>query len=92
MAIFGEKRNYNTIVAPLQKMEKDLSSYMGEQGNKVATLQNEKDEIDKDIANSQMEIKKSKHTSTQIASLLATDFDGDGEADFPGPAEEPEDK
>lgn len=90
MKIFGEQRSYNTIVAPLQKMEKDLSEYMGEQGNRVANLQNEKDELDKDIANSQLEIKKSRHTSSQIASLLATDFDEDMEADIGAPPEEPD--
>jgi len=92
MALFGGKRDYNAIVAPLAKMESDLSAYIGDQGNKVSELETKKKDIDKDINNAEMEIKKSEHTVTKIAELLGSDFDGDGEPDFVLPVEDQTDE
>jgi hypothetical protein len=83
MAIFGGTRDYNSIVAPLKKMENDLSTYIGDQRNTVSELELDKKEIDEKISDSNLEMKKSEHTVTKIAELLGTDFDGDGKTDLP---------
>ena len=86
MALFGSApRDYNAIVAPLQRIESDLSTYIGDQRNKVSTLESEKKTIDEEIATSELEMKKSEHTVSKIAELLGTDFDGDGDTDFVEP-------
>lgn len=88
MALFGSgPRDYNTIVAPLTKIESDLSEYIGDQRNNVSTLESEKKTIDEQIATSELEMRKSEHTVSKIAELLGTDFDGDGGADFVFPPE-----
>ena len=89
MALFGgNPRDYNTIVAPLKRIEGDLSTYIGDQRNEVSRLESDKQNIDTQIAHSNLEVKKSEHTVTQIAALLATDFDGDGKSDFVAPVED----
>ena len=89
---FGTK-NYNSIVAPLKKIESDLSTYIGNQNTNVQNLEKQKEEIDVKIGDSKLEIRKSEHTVAQISALLAVDFDGDGEPDFvEPPAEETEEK
>ena len=79
MALFGSTKNYNSIVAPLKRIEGDLSTYVGDQRNKVSELEQKKTEIDTDIQTAELEVKKSEHTIVAISGLLATDFDGDGE-------------
>ena len=90
MALFGGTRDYNTIVAPLKRIEGELSTYIGDQGNKVSNLESEKKKIDTEISTAELEIKKSQHTVVKIAELLGSDFDGDGEADFVKPIVEDE--
>jgi hypothetical protein len=85
MALFGGVKDYNSIVAPLKKIEGDLQTYIGEQQNLRGNLEKEKIEIDKKISVADLEKKKSEHTARKISELLATDFDGDGTADFVEP-------
>lgn len=85
MALFGAERNYNTIVAPLKRIEGELKTYIGNQKSEITGLEKDKVDIDTKISNKSLEVKKSEHTAAQISSLLATDFDGDGEADFVEP-------
>lgn len=96
MALFGSNapRDYNAIVAPLQRIENDLSAYIGDQRNKVSDLETEKKKIDEEIGTANLEMRKSEHTVTKISELLGTDFDGDGAADFvePEPILPPADK
>ena len=89
MALFGSSpRDYNSIVAPLKRIEGDLKTYIQDQGTAVSTLESEKDTIDKKIVVANTEIKKSTHTATKISELLGTDFDGDGQPDFVEPISE----
>jgi hypothetical protein len=85
MSIFGTKRDYNTIVAPLKRIEGELSTHIGDERNEVNKLETDKEDIDAKIAHSHLEIKKSEHTVTKIAELLGEDFNGDGEPDFVEP-------
>jgi len=71
----GTKKDYNSIVAPLAKIEKDLTNHIGNQTVEVANLETEKKDIDVKIANSTLEIKKSQHTADKISQLLGTDFE-----------------
>ena len=77
MALFSAK-NYATIVAPLKKMVSDLTSYINEQNDKIVTLQSQREKINSDISNSEMEINKSTNTVSKINSLLGEDLDNDG--------------
>lgn len=90
MAIFQQKKDYNTIVAPLKKIEADLSTYIGDQGNKIAGLEQDKEKIENEISNSKLEIKRSEHTVVKISELLSIDINGDGEVDFVEPPIPPE--
>jgi hypothetical protein len=75
MNIIGKKkRTFDSIVAPLTKIEADLSSYVQEQENAVINLQEEKRVIDGNIKTAQTEKAKSAHTITKIAELLGSDF------------------
>lgn len=84
MALFSKKRNFNSIVAPLQNIEADLSAYIGEQQNKVSFLVEEKKVLNSEIKIAEMEKEKSEHTVVKIAELLGGDFTDPGE-DTPQP-------
>jgi hypothetical protein len=85
MALFGgNKRDFSSIVAPLGKIEADLSSYIGEQDNRVSSLEQEKKSINDEIGIAKTEKAKSEHTVTKIAELLGSDFTDPGE-DTPQP-------
>ena len=87
--MFGQKKDYKKIVAPLKKIESDLSVYIGDQGNAIADLEVERKKIEDDITTSKLEIKRSEHTVVKIAELLGTDFDGDDEVEFVEPEPAP---
>jgi hypothetical protein len=89
MALFAGPKSYNSIVAPLKKIEGELSTYIGDQKQAVQNLESDKKEIDGKIAVSNLEVKKSEHTAGKIAELLGIDFDGDGKPDFVEPEEIP---
>ena len=75
MSLFGgSKRDFSTIVAPLKTIEADLSSYIGEQENRVSSLEEEKKGINDQIGISKTEKAKSEHTVTKIAELLGSNF------------------
>jgi hypothetical protein len=75
MNLIGKKhRTFDSIVAPLTKIEADLSSYVGEQERKVINLEDEKRIIDGSIKVAKTEKAKSAHTITKIAELLGSDF------------------
>ena len=78
---FGEKKNYASIVAPLKKIETELSTYVADQNNVITDLEQQKKDIEKRISDSQMEIKKSENTVIKITGLLSLDLDEDGIAD-----------
>jgi hypothetical protein len=91
MSLFGSTpKDYNSIVAPLKRIEGDLKTYVGEKKAEVKNLNEEKTGIDQKIATAQLETKKSEHTVAQIGALLATDFNGDGQPDFVEPPAPPE--
>lgn len=83
MALFGtpKPRTYADIVSPLQKIESDLSLYIGDKTNEITNLEDEKKQIDKDIGEANLEVKKSEHTVVKIAELLGSDFDLDKETE-----------
>jgi len=85
MALFGsDPKNYNTIVAPLKRIEGELTTYIGTQKTATEDLEKEKKDIDVKIGVSNLEVRKSEHTVAQISALLATDFD----EETPKPAED----
>lgn len=77
MTLFSGPKSYSSIVQPLKKIEGELATYIGDQKQAVQNLETDKKEIDEKIAVSNLEVKKSQHTVTQISALLATDFDVD---------------
>ncbi len=92
MSIFkATPKNYATIVAPLTKIESDLSTYIGDQRNSISSLESEKYEIETKIGDANLEIRKSENTVSKIADLLSLDLDEDGIKDVDEfPPEEPE--
>lgn len=86
MALFGTEKpkTYSDIVSPLKKIESDLSTYIGDKTNEIENLEAEKQQIDKDIAEADLEVKKSEHTVVKIAELLSSDFDLDKTPDEKG--------
>jgi len=70
MSIFSKERNYGTIVAPLAKMVKDLTTYISEQVKKIETLNTDKAEIDKQIAISTEEITNSEFSAKKIREII----------------------
>ncbi|MFW9871546.1 MAG: hypothetical protein ACFFG0_00385 [Candidatus Thorarchaeota archaeon] len=79
MAIFKAK-NYASIVAPLKKMVNDLKTYVGSKSDEILNLNNQRDQIDKDIGVCQSEIKKSNFSIDKINELISVDLD-DGVVD-----------
>ena len=77
MALFGtpKQRTFADIVYPLKQIEADLSTYIGDKGNEITNLEEEKKRIDKNIADADFEVKKSEHTVVKISELLGSDFD-----------------
>ena len=69
-----KERNFDNIVAPLTKIEEDLTAYIGEQVDKRSSLEEDKKDIEKQIETSRLEKKKSEHTVTKISELLGTHF------------------
>lgn len=81
MALFKTKdKNYDSIVAPLQQIESDLSTYIGDQRNNISGLEEEKKGINSKISDSTIEIRKSEFTVTKIAELLGSDLEVEEEA------------
>lgn len=74
---FGEK-SYASIVAPLIKIESDLSLYIGDQQNSISDLEIERKQIEAQIGESNLEIRKSENTVVKIAELLSLDLDENG--------------
>jgi hypothetical protein len=81
MVLFKTKdKNYDSIVAPLQQIESDLSTYIGDQRNNISGLEEEKKELNSKISDSTIEIRKSEFTVTKIAELLGSDLEVENEA------------
>jgi len=76
LSLLGKKhrRTFESIVAPLKTIESDLSSYIGEQEDKVLSLNEDRKKIDDDIQEATVEKAKSIHTVNKIAQLLGSDF------------------
>ncbi len=74
ISIFGKEKSYEIIVAPLKKIEIDLSTYIGDQRNTISGLEEEKKEINTKMSVAAGEIKKSEFTVTKISELLSTDI------------------
>lgn len=70
LKIFGKAKSYESIVAPLNKIESDLATYVGEQQVNISVLEDERKNIDMLIENSNSEITKSKFTVKKIGELL----------------------
>ena len=80
MTLFKPKdRDYASIVAPLQQIESDLSTYIGDQRNNISSFEEERKEINSRISVSTHEIRKSEFTVTKIAELLGSDLEVDEE-------------
>jgi len=76
MALFkSPEKNYATIVAPLTKIESDLSTYIGDQRNNISGLETNKKEIEVKIGDANLEIRKSENTVLKISELLSLDLD-----------------
>jgi predicted RNase H-like nuclease (RuvC/YqgF family) len=75
MALFSAAKSYESIVAPLKKMVKDLTTYVEEQKTKITNMESEKAKIEENISLSQGEIKKSQFTTSKINELLGADLD-----------------
>jgi len=74
ISIFNKEKNYEIIVAPLKKIESDLSMYIGDQRNNISALEEERRDINVKIHDSNDEIKKSEFTVTKIAELLGSEM------------------
>jgi len=72
VAIFQRpKRNFNSIVAPLQDIESDLSLYISEQENRILFLEAERTEAKNQIDTSKSEKSLSEDMLIKIAQLLS---------------------
>jgi hypothetical protein len=80
LELLKKTRNYDIIVAPLKKIESDLSTYIGDQRNTISGLEEEKKEIDTKMSAASSEIKKSEFTVTKISELLSTDIAEDDQS------------
>lgn len=72
MGLFKEQ-NYKTIVAPLEKMARDLIAYIEEQKIKITNLEDKKTTIEGQISVSTHEISKSNFTTKKISEMIASD-------------------
>ena len=80
IGIFSKEKNYEIIVAPLKKIESDLSLYIGDQRNTISGLEEEKKEIDTKMSVASGEIKKSEFTVGKISELLSSDIAEDDQS------------
>ena len=62
--------NYDTIIAPLKKVQKKLQTHIEAHAGHIETLNYKKEELDKSINTSFNEIQKSKATESNITKLL----------------------
>ncbi len=77
ISIFNKEKSYEIIVAPLKKIESDLSTYIGDQRNTISGLEEEKKEIDTKMSAAASEIQKSEFTVSKISELLSSDIADD---------------
>lgn len=80
ISIFNKQKNYEIIVAPLKKIESDLSVYIGDQRNTISGLEEEKKEINTKMSVAAGEIKKSEFTVSKISELLSSDIEPDDQS------------
>jgi len=80
ISIFAKEKNYEIIVAPLKKIESDLSTYIGDQRNTISGLEEEKKEINTKMSEAAGEIKKSEFTVSKISELLSSDVETDDQS------------
>ena len=73
MAIFQQrrKRNFNSIIAPLQDIELDLSLYISEQEDRILFLEEERTETKNQIDRSKSEKSLSEDMLIKISQLLS---------------------
>lgn len=75
MGMFSSnQKNYASIVAPLKKIETELSTYIGDQQSNINDLEAQKKEIEAKIGDSKIEIKMSEGTVVKISELLSFDL------------------
>jgi len=74
IGIKKQQRTFDSIVAPLTKIESELNSYVEEQERAVVDLEEAKRVIDGNINVAKTEKAKSAHTITKIAELLGSNF------------------
>jgi len=73
VAIFQQrrKRNFNSIIAPLQDIELDLSLYISEQEDRILFLEEERTETKNQIDRSKSEKSLSEDMLIKISQLLS---------------------
>jgi hypothetical protein len=73
VAIFQQrrKRNFNSIIAPLQDIELDLSLYISEQEDRILFLEEERTETKNQIDTSKSEKSLSEDMLIKISQLLS---------------------
>ena len=59
LELLKKTKTYDVIVAPLKKIESDLSTYIGDQRTTISGLEEEKKEINSKMSVAAGEIKKS---------------------------------
>lgn len=67
------KKNYKKIVAPLAKIEKQLTDYAQEQTINASNLEDTKKTIEESIEEAKLERKRAEHTALKISGLLGFD-------------------
>jgi len=65
------KKNYESIIAPLKKVKSELSVYVTDQRKNISGLEDTKKQINVKIGVADKEIKKSGKTLTGIEELIA---------------------
>jgi len=64
-------KNFSTITAPLEKMASDLLEYVSEQDDTIIDLNEQKEQLNRDIAFSTNEISKASNTAQNLANLIS---------------------
>ena len=64
------RKNYQSIVKPLKKIEEKLTAYAADQTNTVENLLEQKERIDVSIGESKQERKMAKFTAWKISELI----------------------
>ncbi len=80
-------KNYESIVKPLKKIVKNLTTYAESQKNVVHDLNVQKEAIDVDISASKQERKMAEFTAGKIGALLGADGFEEDSQDTPTPAD-----